>query len=48
MEAQLEEEYSEKQSISKEKRELERKLKELSEMEPEMNRGMRTFERQAD
>ncbi len=39
IEAQLEEDYSEKQSIMKEKRELERKLNEMNEIEPQRNIG---------
>ena len=43
LESQLEEEYAEKQAATKEKRELERKLKELNELEPEINRGKLRF-----
>lgn len=40
LETQIEEEYEEKQKMSKDKRELERKLKTLSEIEPISNRGV--------
>lgn len=42
MENQLEEEYEEKQAILKEKRELERKIQDLSSITPARDRG--TFE----
>ncbi len=39
LEAQIEEAYEEKQSVVKEKRELERKLKEMDEVTPSRDRG---------
>ena len=39
LESQLEEEYTEKQSALKDKRELERRLKDVVENETQVNRG---------
>ena len=39
VEAQLEEEYEEKQGIAKEKRELERKIQMMNDMKPTRDRG---------
>ena len=39
MELQLEDEYEEKQAMTKEKRELERKMQQMAEMKPTRDRG---------
>ena len=39
MEVQMEEEYQERQSVLREKRELERKLSEMGDMQPAANKG---------